>query len=253
MERALSPLTDKIIAISRCEDELARTYRLPGDKLVLIYSGIASEYKAPKSSFALDKSRINLLFAGRHDRQKGLDILLDAMRAIEHCPVHLHVVGAGVLSEARTERGDRPNVTFHGWVPRDTVIEFLAETDAVVLPSRWEGLPLAALEAMRMGRAVIASDRSALPEIVQHGRTGLIIDIDSPDRVVETLRSLDRNSLRDMGRAGRDEFLQRFTAERMNRELNDLYHAVVSRRRASTRKPMTNTRGVGLQPPRQSR
>src|SRR5262249_20502845 len=103
--------------------------------------------------------------AGRVTRQKGQDILMSAWPQVrQDCPTaELTMVGDGdLLAELRSR--SLPGVRFAGAV-RD-VRGWLAAADLVVLPSRWEGLPLTALEALAAGRAVVASAVPGLAEVV---------------------------------------------------------------------------------------
>jgi glycosyltransferase involved in cell wall biosynthesis len=120
-------------------------------------------------------------------------------------------------------------VTWLGWVPHHELHVLVRAHDALVVPSRWEGFGLVALEAMRAGRAVVASDRGSLPEIVDDGRTGVLVRPLSPERLAATLGALTRPQLESMGAAGRRRYEDEFTAERMNRQTLDLYRSVSTR------------------------
>ena len=112
-----------------------------------------------------------------------------------------------------------------GWLPRESLDAYYAAADGLVVPSRWEGFGLVAIEAMRAGTAVIASNRGSLPELVEHGITGYIFNLDETDlgELEGTLRGLDKNRLREMGAAATRLFEQGFTAESMNRGILDVY------------------------------
>ncbi|GIJ49484.1 glycosyl transferase [Virgisporangium aliadipatigenens] len=100
---------------------------------------------------------------GRITRQKGQDVLLDAWRRVrQECPTaELALVGGGDLYESTKATG-APGARFTG--PVDDVRGWLAAADLVALPSRWEGLPLTALEAFATGRPVVAS---AVPGLIE--------------------------------------------------------------------------------------
>jgi glycosyltransferase involved in cell wall biosynthesis len=131
-----------------------------------------------------------------------------------------------------------------GWLPRDCLHSYYAAADGLVVPSRWEGFGLVAIEAMRAGTAVIASNRGSLPELVEHGTTGYIFHLDENelDKLEGTLRRLDKNRLREMGAAGARHFEQRFTAETMNRSLLDVY-ADLHQKAATTKALLQWSRG----------
>jgi glycosyltransferase involved in cell wall biosynthesis len=166
---------------------------------------------------------------GRHDRQKGLDVLLDTIKRFPLPHVHFHVVGEAVCSRtSSTGAHSRSNVTFHGWLDRAATADLLSRVDALVMPSRWEAFGLAAIEAMRAGIPVIASNRGALPEIVDHGVTGYIFDLDDRQSLGLLLTHLDPGELRRLGLSARAQWEKKFVADRMNAEIEEAYRQLVS-------------------------
>ena len=94
-----------------------------------------------------------------------------------------------------------------------------------MLISRWEGFPISILEAMRAELPVIASDVGGVCEEVIHGKTGLLVLRDSVDDLTEKLRyaAEHREAFRDMGREGRQLFLERFTTGKMVDQIMSVY------------------------------
>jgi glycosyltransferase involved in cell wall biosynthesis len=230
IERALCPLTQVVINISQHEQDQAIRYGIPKGKCIVVRNGVSlAPGDAAGDAVAFDPEKINLLFVGRFDRQKGLDLLLRVMARIESRPIHLYVIGASVIDAS--EFRPPANVTMLGWLPRSSLDRYYAAADAVVMPSRWEGFGLVAVEAMRNGTAVIASNRGALPEVVAHGKTGLLFELEE-DRLTALEALLSTVTKADLGRlgaAGRDHFAAHFTAEIMNRKLLDIYRRTTTR------------------------
>lgn len=223
IERLLAKRTDAIVCISEYEYVTALRNGIPKGKLHRIFNGIAAEAPVVDGTSPIDDaSRLNLLFIGRQDRQKGYDVLLDAMRRLEGRAIMLHVVGDNVVSKA-SAAAPQPNVVQHGWQSRDAVASFMLGADALVMPSRWEGFGLVAVEAMRLGLPVCASAVDALPELVKEGVSGHLFPADNSEALAHLLADLDRTSLRRMSAGARQWFLAHFTADRMNRALLDLY------------------------------
>lgn len=223
VERSLATTTDAIICISGYEFETARHRGLPPALLHCIPNGIAAH--PPHVTVApspYDPARLNLLYVGRHDRQKGLDILLDAMRRLPPGDIMLHVLGDAVVSQSGPI-GDRPDVIHHGWQSRDRVAAFMAGADALVMPSRWEGFGLVAIEAMRVGLPVCASAVDALPELVEEGVSGHLFPPNDAEALATLLGTLDRRGLRAMRDSTKARFLEHFTADRMNRSILEIY------------------------------
>lgn len=151
------------------------------------------------------------LCIGRLVRQKGFDIALEAMALIKerHDDVLLEIVGegpeAGALQEMILSRGLSGQVTMLGRVERDRIGALLGRSTAVLLPSRWEGLPLVALEAAFMGRPVIAADAPGARLTVRDGATGRLVAAEDSVSLAEAVIDLadDRVAAARMGCAAR--------------------------------------------------
>lgn len=173
---------------------------------------------------------------GRLDPQKGHETLLRAASLVlrEEPAFTLAIVGdtqhggAGYLSTLRAlraELGIAESVTFLG--VRDDTAALLAQADAFVLASRWEGFGLVFLEAMAAARAVVATRVSAVPEVVENNVTGLLVPPDDPAALAEAMLKLiqDSDRARQMGRAGFDRVRAHFSAAAMVERTADLYDA----------------------------
>ena len=209
VEKILSIPTDRIINISNYEQNQAVKCGLNKNKMVMIYNGV--EDKVNKSNLKLnwDENKINLLFVGRLDRQKGLDLFLDVYDKMKLENLHLYVIGTSVLDD------NLPNstkyVTYLGWVNNKDIDVYYQACDAVIMPSRWEGFGLVAIEAMKNSKAVIASNRGALPELIKEDFTGYIFNIDDEISLKNRLLNLDKEKINILGENGRNIYLQNFT------------------------------------------
>jgi len=225
IERLLARATDRILCISRYEYDRAVAVGLPRTKLEMVYNGLPplADDLAPVAGF--DPERLNLLFLGRNTPQKGLPDLVAAMRRIAERPIHLHIVGDPIAED------DLPaNITEHGWQPRDALPGYIAAADAIVMPSHWEGFGLAAVEAMRQARPVVASDVDALPEIVGAGVSGYLYPAGNIIALADVLARLEQTSLRELGRRGLALFLAQFTEDRMIHEIERIYETLAADR-----------------------
>lgn len=229
LELALSPLADRIVCISAHDMRSARAAGLPGSRLTLLPNGIAAESQAAADGPAWATGAIRVLFVGRFDRQKGADIFAATMAALGS-GWHGCAIGAPVVDGAAPEFP--PNVTCAGWLRRDEVQHYLASCDVLVVPSRWEGFGLIAVEAMRAGKAVVAARVGGLADIVVDGVTGRLVPPHEASGFVAALRELDRAELRAMGVAGRTRFLREYTADTLNRGLFALYDTLLRPRLA---------------------
>jgi glycosyltransferase involved in cell wall biosynthesis len=128
--------------------------------------------------------------------RKGQDVLLDAVErgAFGATPIHVWLTGEGSdrrAIEARIRRAPlRGRIHLLG--ARRDIFRIMRRADVVALPSRFEGHPLALLEAMALGRPVLATRVGGVPEIVEHGRTGLLVPPDDPVALAAALGTLQR-------------------------------------------------------------
>jgi glycosyltransferase involved in cell wall biosynthesis len=166
---------------------------------------------------------------------KGQRELLEALARVPD--VHAVLAGADVETggayrrelEAEAERlGVADRVVLAGYRP--SVAAELAEVDALVLPSRIEGLPVVVLEAMAHAKPVVATPVGGTPELVEDGVTGVLVD--DVDGLAEALRRLaaDPDEARRLGEAGRRRVEERFSEEAMTRRVLELYDDAVAGR-----------------------
>lgn len=208
VERLLTNVTDKIINVSKYEYNTAVKYGINKEKMCVIYSGISANKKPITKKITMPSDRINLLFVGRFDPQKGIDWLLKVFPKCPRKDIHLYVIGDNVVSNGMgIEKKNTEKVTFLGWVNHDELPAYYEACDAVIMPSRWEAFGLVAIEAMKYGKPVIASNRGALPEIVIHNRYGLIFDMKDEFSLNKILMQIDKDKLVDYGKSSMQFFL----------------------------------------------
>jgi len=234
IERLLTHCTDAVINISRFEHEQALKAGFRADRLELIPNAVrplATGGETPVAGFEMPEDRLNLLFVGRYDRQKGLDLLERAMTHVRRTDVLLHVVGAPVLAQPEADRrASTDRIRYYGWMPRAQLAWFYRNADVLVVPSRWEGFGLVVAEAMQYGLPAIVSNRGALPELVAEGQSGFVFDPHTPHDLDRCLDGLTRERLRACGEAARAHYLADYTMDRLASQMIGLYEAVLARR-----------------------
>lgn len=222
-EKRLARYCDAIVCISRHDYEGALKTGMKVERLKLISNGIGDQ--APMSEedqlFASQLRHRRLLFVGRFDEQKGIDIFLSSMKDLEN-EVDAYAVGGYVVDSGSNLDMPR-NVAHVGWVTRSRVAAYMSRVDALVVPSRWEGFGLVATEAMRAGLPVIASRVGGLQDLVEDGVTGFLFDVNEPGALTHALRRALNADLKHMGERGRERFMTHFRSESMNQELLRLY------------------------------
>ena len=135
-----------------------------------------------------DPPPLRLVCVGRLAREKGFGVLLDALGLLDE-PVRLDVFGDGP-ARAELEAAASGDVHFHGARPRAEIAETLALAHALVVPSLREGLGMVALEALAVGRPVIASGTGGLVETVVDGDDGILVPPGDPAALADALRRL---------------------------------------------------------------
>jgi glycosyltransferase involved in cell wall biosynthesis len=233
LETRLSLVADAIVCGSDYEQRAAIEAGIPPDRLHRIYNGIAIRDTSARAQIVRETGPLRLLFVGRFDRQKGLDVLLNAMSQLPPDMFSLVVVGAPVQDGA-VDQPRLPNVEYIGWLPHDELSRFYAEADVLVMPSRWESFGLVAVEAHSHGVPVVATRCCSLPEIVEHKRSGLLFDVDDSAGLANLLLSTPRAHWREMGRAGRQNVEKSFVDAKMLHETDELYRIVLSGRSVRT-------------------
>jgi glycosyltransferase involved in cell wall biosynthesis len=178
-------------------------------------------------------SEFVLLMLAALVRRKGVDVLLEALAllAARGLRPSVWIAGEGkdkTALELLARQHELAHVRFLGW--RKDVADLLGACDALVLPSRREGLGVAALEAMAAGRAVIASAVGGLGEAVVDHECGLLVRPEDPKQLASAIETLIRNpTLRErLGSGGRARVTQGYLSTQMVMAYDELYRAVLA-------------------------
>jgi phosphatidylinositol alpha-mannosyltransferase len=213
-KRYLVKLHGRIAISSACKSSIERF--IPGDYRIIPH-GVDIHAFSPQTPPFADLSRFGcpvLLFLGRIDKRKGLEVILKALPRIlkELGTVKLVVVGTGpelASAQALTNRlGIQQAVVFKGFVPREDLPRYYASCDTYISPAiGGEAQGIVLLEGMASGKAVIASNIAGYNETIRNGETGLLFppgDAEALSRTVMTV--LQNTDLRKrLERNGRQE------------------------------------------------
>jgi glycosyltransferase involved in cell wall biosynthesis len=193
-----------------------------------IHNGVAARGVTPVAALA---SGPVIGSIGRIEREKGYDVMIDALAALPATTAVL--VGAGSrIDELRRQAetlGLADRVVFTGWV--DDALAYLAGFDVFVLPSRAESFPLTTLEAMQAGIPVVATDVGGVGEAIVDGVNGRLVPPEDPAALTQAVRWLLENpdQRERLVEEGRRLARTEFTAERMANEYERLYREVARR------------------------
>jgi D-inositol-3-phosphate glycosyltransferase len=193
---------DSIVAFSQHErDAMIRLYDAPGQKIEVIPCGVDAELFQPsdqelaKRKLGLQNSKV-VLYVGRLEPLKGVDILLRAMAQLEQGDqVKTLIVGGNLDEDPEMDRlkslshelGISTQVSFLGRLDQRELPTYYNAADICVVPSYYESFGLVALEAMACGTPVIASRVGGLPTIVKDGFTGYLIPWRCPEPLTDGL------------------------------------------------------------------
>lgn len=184
-----------------------------------------------RSGLGIPEDALVIGSLGRMSEEKGYGELIEALPSIlEEFPgAVLLLAGAGPdrpqFEAAAAAAGVSGKVIFAGM--RKDAPGLLEAMDVFILPSRNEGMPMALLEAMAAGRPVIATGIGAIPDVINSGKNGLLIDGQEPGLIAGAVKSLlkDKDSADRMAAAGLETVVRRFSARGMAEQFISLYGA----------------------------
>lgn len=176
-----------------------------------------------------------ILFLGQLRKEKGIFDLLRAWSAVlrEWPQASLVMAGDGNVEAVRTEANKldiTSSVILPGWVTGDVKQEWLNRADILVLPSYAEGLPMSVLEAMASGIAVVATRVGGIPDLIEHGVHGLLVEAgDIQALSAAILELMSNNTLRrQITMAAKERVNQEFEAGRVAASLESLWRGIVA-------------------------
>jgi len=250
-ERLTLRLAERIVAATPAElAQLQWLYQAEARKIVVIPPGVdlSRFYPIPadeaKAYIGVPPCDRVLLFVGRIEPLKGLDVLIQAIallrrQGIEVC---LTVIGGDPepppdlrdeemkrLQSICQQHGLTDLVAFLGRRSQDTLPYYYSAAEAVVVPSHYESFGMVALEAMACGTPVVASQVGGLAFLIQDGVTGFTVPVDEPQALAQRLAQLlsDEELRRRMGKQAA-EFARQYSWELIAQRILQLYQEVVS-------------------------
>lgn len=213
---------------SATREDFAKDLGIPRSAFTVVHNGVAVEEgdaEQVRREFGFTKGDTVILAVGNLERNKNHRMLLEALVRLQseglEVPWRL-IIAAGRGGEEHSYlleyvRSHRLHEHVHIVLGRNDVIDLQKLADVFVMPSLWEGLPMALLEAMVAGKAIIASETAGIPEAIVNGRDGILVPPGDLDALASALRTLLTNPARrrELGAAALSRAHSEFTVEVM--------------------------------------
>jgi glycosyltransferase involved in cell wall biosynthesis len=243
LELLAAKITNKLIVLNRSDEFIASTtLKVPRDRIVLLPNGVDTENFKPaafenriqirREYYGVDLSeKLIVCMIGRLWRQKNPECFIKAAISVLKVSddINFFIIGDGELRGAVDnmiiESGYKDNIKILGW-RRDIPI-LLKGADVMVLPSRWEGMPLAIIEAMASGVPVVASDIPGNNHLIQNRGDGFLFPLDDVDALSKIILQLsgDCEMRMKISANAREKVLLNFTlSDRVDR-IKKIYYS----------------------------
>lgn len=233
----LCRLASKIVVLNREMEKELRTILYSPHRTVYIPNGVDTDKFSPAiRDSSKPKKTKTILFTGRLAKQKGLDTLIYALKRIDgKFSFELNILGEGSLFPALNRLvkglGLSEKVFFSGIV--DDVVRYLREADLFVLPSRYEGMSNALLEAMACGVPVIASDIPGNNDIIRDGYNGLLFEDNNVEFLAKTITVILGNSecAETIGKQARQDVVAYYNIQAIAEKHKKIYQQILLQKR----------------------
>jgi glycosyltransferase involved in cell wall biosynthesis len=174
-----------------------------------------------------DNSRLQAIFAGGITTAKGCGEILIAANALPEIDFHLY--GKMHSDLAQTFASPPPNIILHGEVEHKKLLGAFAQSDFLLFPSYTEGFPLTVLEAMSIGIPVIATRVGAIPEMIESGVGGYLVQPRDAAELIAAIKSLTQapQQMTEMGAFNRKRSFEHYRYSIVIKQLLQIYHSIL--------------------------
>lgn len=200
LELATNSNLDLYITVSENDRQSLLRSNIPNEKIELIYNAVnTNSQNLPRNvdqlrrQYSIPQNSIICIAVGRLVAIKGFDVLIQTAQIVGKSSenVHFLIVGDGECKEELSDQvktlGVSKSVTFAGYQDHETVLSYVKSSDIFIMPSRYEGTPIALLEAGSLGIPVIASNVGGIPELVQDQIHALLVPSDDPQSIAQAV------------------------------------------------------------------
>jgi glycosyltransferase involved in cell wall biosynthesis len=244
---------DLVLAVSNNIQRAVEAGGVPSERVRTLYSGfdlsrvvVSEQGEDVRTRLGIPKDTFLIGTVANLFPRKGYEVIIKALPQIrETIPqIQYLVMGQGDIAYERQllglvrTLGLKKNVYFTGF--QDSVYPYVAALDLYVHPALMEGFGIAVLEAMALGKPVVATRTGGLPEVVQDGTTGVLVPPGDVEAIAKAVTSLfsDADHRVSMGNAGRPRVAEQFSVKTMMQSLTTMYQSVVLQTEATGSDPM---------------
>jgi glycosyltransferase involved in cell wall biosynthesis len=237
MQGIVARRLDMVITDSRASaDDIRQIFKVKPNKTRVVYCGVDTSTFSP-NGYVREPNK--LIMVGRtDDRKKGVIYLLKALKILKgDCDINLTIVDEvypfSVAYKLAEEYDIMNRVTFTGRISTDKLVEQYGKSQIAVTSSIYEGFGLPAAEAMACQLPVIATTGGSLPEVVKHGRTGILVPPANASALANAIvKLIDDEPLRhSLGKAGRKRVEQNFTWPQTADGIMSIYEEAIANAR----------------------
>ncbi|NIM91038.1 MAG: glycosyltransferase [Candidatus Aminicenantes bacterium] len=240
LERYFSRFTQAVIFVSEADKEKSMKFKLaPEEKMHIIKNGVdLSAFQEEERLNSTPEMRKEVKLesfqplvgtVARLHRQKGIPYLLKAAKTISQVfpRIKILIVGGGPLEQKLERMARRWGVKEYVWFmgERKDAQDLTSLFEVFVLPSLWEGLPYVLMEASVLGKPIVATDVDGNREIIEDGKTGILVPARDPEKLAEAIIRLlrDKGLASKLAERAKEAVPLKFKLSRMVEETQDLY------------------------------
>jgi glycosyltransferase involved in cell wall biosynthesis/cellulose synthase/poly-beta-1,6-N-acetylglucosamine synthase-like glycosyltransferase len=232
---------DEVIFACKATAGLFDKFNVSGNFRVIHYG---TRSLSANSREARRNEKFTIVHIGSIEPRKGQDILVEGIRKLPPAyadAVKVFLIGRSLENEESREHrralmktvSSLPHVHLTGQIPHERIADYLAGADVFVSSSRDDVFPLTVLEAMSVGKAIIATDVGGVSEMIRDGEDGIVIPAGNTDLLARNIMHLmdDPEARKRMGDSARNRFIEHFTVERLGDDLIKVIEERVGRPR----------------------
>ncbi|MFA5144811.1 MAG: glycosyltransferase family 4 protein [Candidatus Omnitrophota bacterium] len=230
---------NRVVGLSRAIVELtSRYFNIAFNGIPIVPNPIDADFFSPHPPNSNFNKAPIVLYVGRLELRKGVHVLMRAIpRVLQEIPKAKFIfigkdsgMRAYLINKVNQLRY-QDNVEFIDALPRYRLKDFYQKSTICVIPSLWENHPYSCLEAMACGKAIVATETGGLPEIIQNGVNGVLVEAGSSSRLADNIVGLISNErLRDkLGRNARKTIEERYAPVKVIQQTVSIYEKLLGK------------------------